>query len=71
MVFKEHFDDFREVYDEKYSKACGKYRIDKITEVVEEFIKCGDYKERLARIKSTGCPQGGETKTMCQPGLWS
>ena len=52
-VFEEHFDDFREVYDEKYSKAYGKYRIDRITEVVEEFIKCGDYKEGLARIKCT------------------
>ena len=31
----------------------GKYRIDRITEVVEEFIKCGDYKEGLARIKCT------------------
>lgn len=49
-VFKEHFDDFREVYEEKYSKTYGKYRIDRITEVVEEFIKCGDYKEGLARI---------------------
>lgn len=35
-VFKEHFDDFREVYEEAYSKTWGKYRIDRITEVVEE-----------------------------------
>ena len=52
-VFKVHFDDFREVYDETYSRTYGKYRIDRITEVVEEFIKCGDYKENLARIKCT------------------
>ncbi len=53
-VFKEYFNDFREVYEEKYSKTYGKYRIDRITEVVEQFIKCGDYKKGLARIKSTG-----------------
>ena len=52
-VFNEHFDDFREVYEETYSKTWGKYRIDRITEVVEEFIKCGDYREGIARIKCT------------------
>jgi len=49
-VFKEHFDDFREMYDETYSKTYGKYRIDRITEVVEKFIKCGDYKEGIVRL---------------------
>ena len=46
-VLKEYFDDFREAYEEIYSKTYGKYRIDRITEVVEEFLKCGDYKEGL------------------------
>jgi hypothetical protein len=50
-IFKNHFDDFKEHYDEKYAKTYGNYRIERITEVVEEFIKCGDYKERLARVK--------------------
>lgn len=49
-VFKEHFNDFREIYEQKYSKTYGQYSTDRITEVVEEFIKCGDYKEGLARI---------------------
>jgi hypothetical protein len=44
-IFKKHFDDFKEQYNEKYAKIYGTYRLDRITEVVEEFIKCGDYKE--------------------------
>ena len=50
-IFKKHFDDFKEQYDEKYAKTYGNYRLPRITEVVEEFIKCGDYKEGLAIIK--------------------
>ncbi|MBW8003971.1 MAG: transposase [Planctomycetes bacterium] len=46
------------MYDETYSKTCGKYRIDRITEVVEEFIKCGDYREGIARIKCTNLECG-------------
>ena len=50
-IFRGHFNDFKEQYDEKYSKSYGNYRLDRITEVVEEFIKCGDYNEGLTRVK--------------------
>lgn len=50
-IFKEHFEDFRELYDDKYAKNYGNFRLDRITEVVDEFIKCGDYKEGLARVQ--------------------
>ena len=36
QIFKDHFDDFIDQYDEKYSATYGKYRTDRITEVVEE-----------------------------------
>ena len=52
-IFKDHFDDFAGRYEDKYSNEYGKFRIERITEVVEEFIKCGGYKEGLARIKCT------------------
>jgi hypothetical protein len=52
-IFKDHFVEFKEIYDEKYAKTYGNYRIDRITEVVEEFFKCGDYKHGMARIKCT------------------
>ena len=38
-IFKKHFQDFTRQYDEKYAKKYGHFRIDRITEVVEEFIK--------------------------------
>ncbi|MBA7542594.1 HTH-type transcriptional activator RhaS [subsurface metagenome] len=50
-IFKEHFDDFRELYDEKYAKNYGTFRLARITEVVDEFIKCGHYSKGLARVK--------------------
>jgi hypothetical protein len=34
-------------YGEKFFKKHGKFRLDKITEVVEEFIKCGTTKKVL------------------------
>jgi len=51
QIFKDHFDDFLDKYDEKYAGNYGNYRIDRITEVVEEFLKCGDFKEGIARVK--------------------
>ena len=50
-LFKDHFAEFREIYDEKYAQIYGNYRTDRITEVVEEFLKCGDFREGVARIK--------------------
>ena len=50
-LFKDHFAGFKEIYDENYAKIYGNYRINRITEVVEEFLKCGDFREGVARIK--------------------
>ena len=47
-IFRKHFNDFANQYEERYSKIYGKYRLDRITEVVDEFLKCGDYKESIA-----------------------
>ena len=53
QIFKNHFSDFKERYDEEYAKEYGNFRIDRISEVIEEFLKCGDYKMGLARVKCT------------------
>ncbi len=42
-IFKEHFREFAESYEQKYAPAYGRFRIERITEVVENFISCGDY----------------------------
>lgn len=53
MIFKEHFDRFAEIYDTKYAKIYGRFRIDRISEVVHNFIWCGDYTQGVARIQCT------------------
>ncbi|MBE3089023.1 MAG: transposase zinc-binding domain-containing protein [Actinobacteria bacterium] len=52
-IFKEHFQKFFDQYEEKYSNEYGKFRIERITEVVKKFIKCGDYFEGVARVRCT------------------
>ncbi len=42
-----------ENYDSKYAEECGKYSLERITAVVEEYLKCGDFKEGIARVKCT------------------
>ncbi|MBA7668082.1 hypothetical protein ES703_76186 [subsurface metagenome] len=52
---------FADNYEDKYSKEYGRFNLERITEVVEEFfpqgfplvIKCGDYREGIARVKCT------------------
>jgi len=53
LIFKEHFAEFAENYDEKYAKTYGRFRIERITEVVDNFIGCGDYSQGIARIQCT------------------
>ncbi|KKK89431.1 hypothetical protein LCGC14_2733160 [marine sediment metagenome] len=42
-IFKEHFQEFADTYEQKYAPTYGRFRMDRITEVVENFISCGDY----------------------------
>ena len=39
--------------EEKYAMIYGRFRIERITEVVEKFILCGDYSRGIARIQCT------------------
>ncbi len=52
-ILEKHFNDFVEQYEAKYAEECGKYSLERITSVVEEYFKCGDFKEGIARIKCT------------------
>ena len=52
-IFKGHFQDFADSYEEKYAPTYGRFRLDRITEVVEHFISCGDYTQGVARIQCT------------------
>ena len=42
-IFKYHSADFKEQDDLNYAKLYGNYRIERISEILEEFLKCGYY----------------------------
>ncbi len=46
-----------ESYESKYAEECGRYSLDRITSVVEEYLKCSDYKHGNARVKCTNPEQ--------------
>ena len=53
-IFKEHFPDFADSYEEMYAHTYGRFRLERITEVVENFMSCGDYTKGIARIQPIG-----------------
>jgi hypothetical protein len=52
-IFKEHFQEFADTYEQDYASTYGHFRLERITEVVENFISCGDYAQGVARIQCT------------------
>jgi hypothetical protein len=54
ILFKKYFQSIAEHYESKYAVIYGRFRIERITEVVEKFIVCGDYSRGIARIQSAG-----------------
>ncbi len=52
-ILDKHLNDFVDNYESKYAEECGRYSLDRITAVVEEYLKCGDYKQGIARVKCT------------------
>jgi hypothetical protein len=52
-LFKEHFQSFADQYEVKHAMIYGRFRIERITEVVEKFVLCGDYSQGVARIQCT------------------
>jgi len=53
-LIREHFDDFRAVYGERYARKFGHWRpvIDKS---VRQFLKCGDLQHGFARVRCPDC----------------
>jgi hypothetical protein len=52
-ILEKHFKDFVENYEVKYAEECGKYSLERIISVVDEYLKCGDFKQGIARVKCT------------------
>ena len=53
-LLSEHFIHFVFDYDKKFSKEYGFYR-PVITEVVNDYLKCGDLKKGFARVRCPDC----------------
>jgi hypothetical protein len=52
-IFERHFDDFCEQYDEQHAATYGMYRVERIQQLGERFCTCGEYLQRVARIRCT------------------
>ena len=52
-LFKKHFQGVADQYEAKHAMIYGRFRIERITEVVEKFVLCGDYNQGVARIQCT------------------
>jgi hypothetical protein len=53
LVFRRHFPEFAELYEQRYAKEFGPFRLPRITRVAQRFLRCGDYTQGVARIKCT------------------
>jgi hypothetical protein len=53
ILFKKHFQRIAEQYESKFAIIHGRFRIERITEVIEKFIVCGDYSRGIACIQCT------------------
>lgn len=53
LLFKKYFQGVTDQYEAKHSIIYGRFRIERISEVVEKFILCGDYSQGVARIQCT------------------
>lgn len=52
-IFDKHFTDFCDIYEEQYAEKYGRFRLDRIMSVADNFIDCGDYLKGMARIRCT------------------
>ncbi len=52
-IFDRHLDEFCDVYDERYAVKYGMFRLERIRDIGERFLTCGDYRLGVARIRCT------------------
>lgn len=53
LPLKKYFQNIASQYKDNRAIIYGRFRINRITEVVEKFILCGDYPQGVARIQCT------------------
>jgi hypothetical protein len=62
-LLRRHFDGFAALYDRLYACRYGRFCLQRITETVAEFLRCGDYHFGVARLKCCNPSCGCETKS--------
>ncbi len=53
-LLDQHYDEFQQVYDERYQKRYGFWR-PVIAGTVEKFLACGDLKQGFGRVRCPRC----------------
>ncbi|MEE8442049.1 MAG: hypothetical protein V3S41_10020 [Spirochaetia bacterium] len=49
-IFERHFNEFCDIYDERYAATYGMFRLERIRDIGDRFLFCGDYRLGVARI---------------------
>ncbi len=50
-IFERHFNEFCDIYDERYAATYGMFRLERIRDIGDRFLSCGDYRLGAARIR--------------------
>jgi hypothetical protein len=50
-IFECHFDGFCDIYEERYAATYRMFRLDRIRDIGERFLTCGDYRFGVTRIR--------------------
>lgn len=50
-ILARHLEGFCHVYDERFAAKYGMFRLDRIRDICERFLTCGDYRLGVARIR--------------------
>ena len=59
-ILRAHFGGFAAIYERQYARGYGRFRLERITEAVTEFLRCGDYRFGVARLKCSNPACGCE-----------
>jgi hypothetical protein len=54
-LFRQRFPAFKEIYEQRYARAFGKFRLPLITRAISAFRLCGDWTQGIARIHCPDC----------------
>ena len=60
-LLRAHFEGFAAIYDRQYARRYGRFRLERISQAVGEFLRCGDYRFGVARLKCSNPSCGHET----------